>query len=134
MSGRIDVANYENQHMLNNMRKKLRAAVAKEDEDAMGCSGRVGTVRGILTSEEIDLLHYINDDFKLLLIKGCKGRAEANKNHLSRIMSLADAMKCVNLGSGSYGGHIARETKAPGPINGHNTIQPHEKYIQPILQ
>ena len=59
MSGRIDVANYENQHMLNNMRKKLRAAVAKEDEDAMGCSGRVGTVRGILTSEEIDELYEI---------------------------------------------------------------------------
>ena len=122
MVGTIDVANYENQLLLEKAQKKIKSALSpskrvKADADASG----------LLNGTEMNLLRYISNDFKALLAEGCKVRAQSNINHLQRIMTLSDALKCVKLGTGSYGGHVARIAKAPGPCNGHNTIQPHER-------
>jgi len=125
MSGKIDVANYENQLLLASARKKIQEELKQHDDGGKAIKQK--TAAGILTSKEMDLLNYVNDDFKKLLVLGAKGRSEKVVKHLEHVMSLSEAMKCVELGTGSYGGHIARSVKAPGPTNGHNIVRPHER-------
>jgi hypothetical protein len=45
-----------------------------------------------------------------------------NMNHLNGIIQKIESIDSRRNGVGSKGGHIAREVKAPGPLNGHNTI------------
>jgi len=124
MSGKIDVLNYENQLILASARKKLQEELKKTDNSRTPV---VKAAASILTATEMDLLNYITDDFKKLLVIGAKARSKVVVNHLDHVMSLSEAMKCVDLGTGSYGGHIARSVKAPGPTNGHNIVRPHER-------
>ena len=124
MSGRIDVANYENQLLLASARKKLHEELKQNIEAG---TPKQKAAASILTSKEMDLLNYVNDDFKKLLVIGTKRRSEKVIKQLEHVMSLSEAMKCVELGTGSYGGHIARSVKAPGPTNGHNIVRPHER-------
>lgn len=124
MSGKIDVLNYENQLILASARKKLQEELKKTDNSRTPV---LKAAASILTATEMDLLNYITDDFKKLLVIGAKVRSKVVVNHLDHVMSLSEAMKCVDLGTGSYGGHIARSVKAPGPTNGHNIVRPHER-------
>jgi hypothetical protein len=128
MSGRIDVANYENHILIESARKKLQQRI--KEQNAAGVKNEVAlkaSAEGILTAKEIELLQYISSDFKILLSNGCKVRSEANIQHLKHIMTLSEALKCVESGAGSYGGHVARMVGAPGPNNGHNTVREHER-------
>ena len=82
-----------------------------------------------LTDHEMELLGYMSEDFKKLMIHTCKERSAQNIGNVDLKIKLANDMKCLESGVGSYGGHIAREFKSPGPCNGHNYIKLHERLL-----
>lgn len=71
------------------------------------------------TKRKIDI-HYIQG----------KKTAEENTEHLSKVLDKI-TFDARTHGVGSRGGHIARELKSPGPINGHSVVSDFDKFISP---
>ena len=126
----IDIFKVENEHLREKFakgpeqeRNHVAAHILLHEENGSPEKGKG------FTDREVDLLNFISLDFKKLMIHTCKGRSDSNIGKVDFTIKLAGDIKCRDSGVGSYGGHIAREFKSPGPCNGHNYIKPHERML-----
>lgn len=55
--------------------------------------------------------------------------AQSNVAKVDHILTTAEKVRYREHCVGSKGGHIARELKAPGPLNGHRFIRPEDKFF-----